>query len=90
MSVTNLGLQCVCIMQQEGNSEFEKTIKNANNLNAVCEATKQLYKMKSALSTPSAASDQHNKSSLIERGTLFYSKVLVMMRCRLSGKLFTW
>ena len=44
-----------------GNSEFEKTIKNANNLNAVCEAIKQLYKMKSAPSTSSAASDQHNK-----------------------------
>ena len=51
--------------------EFEKTIKNANNLNAVCEAIKQLHKMKSAPSTPSAASDQHNKSTLIERGTLF-------------------
>ena len=44
MSAINLGLQCVGMMRKEGSSEFEKAIKNANNLNAVREATKQSYK----------------------------------------------
>ena len=43
MSVVNLGLQYVGIMRKEGSTEFEKTIKNANNLKAVCVAVKATY-----------------------------------------------
>lgn len=54
MSVINLGLQCVGMMRKEGSSEFEKAIENANNLNAVREATKQSYKheVKTSLQSP--------------------------------------
>ena len=43
MSVVNLGLQYVGIMRKEGSTEFEKTIKKANNLKAVCVAVKATY-----------------------------------------------
>ena len=40
MNVINLGLQCVGLMRKEGSSDFEKAIKNENNSNAVCEASR--------------------------------------------------
>ena len=43
MSVINLGLQCVGMMRKEGSTDFEKAIKNANNLKAVCAAVKEKY-----------------------------------------------
>ena len=54
MSLINLGLQCVGLMQKEGSSEIEKAIKNAHNLNAVQEATKQSYRneVRSTLQPP--------------------------------------
>ena len=35
MSIVNLGLQCVGIMRKEGNTDFERSIKHANNLEQV-------------------------------------------------------
>ena len=43
MSVINLGLQCVGMMRKEGSTDFEKAIKNANNLKAVRAAVKEKY-----------------------------------------------
>ena len=63
MSVINLGLQCVGMMRKESSSEFEKAIKNANNLSAVLEATKQSYEHEVIPATAFAAFDHHNKSS---------------------------
>ena len=40
MNVINLCLQCVGLMRKEGSSDFEKAIKNENNSNAVCEASR--------------------------------------------------
>lgn len=39
MSIVNLGLQCVGIMRKEGSNDFERSVKNANNLEAVRKAT---------------------------------------------------
>ena len=54
MSVINLGLQCVGMMRKEGSPEFEKAIKNANNLNALREATNIKYRdeVKTSLQQP--------------------------------------
>ena len=54
MSVINLGLQCVGVMRTEGSSDFEKAIKNANNLKALRRATEENYKddVKGALTSP--------------------------------------
>jgi len=41
MSVINLGLQCIGIMCSEGSVEFEKAIKNANNLKALRRASEE-------------------------------------------------
>ena len=91
MSVFNLGLQCVGIMRQ-GSSEFEKAIKNANNLNAVREATKQSYKneVSTSLQPPLQLLTSITSCLKLKGEPFLCSKVLVMMRWRLSGKLFTW
>ena len=39
MSIVNLGLQCVGIMRKEGSSNFERSVKNAHNLEEVRKAT---------------------------------------------------
>ena len=39
MSIVNLGLQCVGVMRTEGTEEFERSIKHANNLSQIREAS---------------------------------------------------
>lgn len=39
MSIVNLGLQCVGMMRREGSNNFERSVKNANNLEEVRKAT---------------------------------------------------
>ena len=43
MSIINLGLQCIGMMRKEGSPEFEKAIKNAKNLKALREASKETH-----------------------------------------------
>ena len=39
MSIVSLGLQCVGIMRKEGSNNFERSVKNAHNLEEVHKAT---------------------------------------------------
>ena len=54
MSIINLDLQCIDMMRKEGSPEFEKAIKNANNLKALQEASKETYQdeVKACLEAP--------------------------------------
>ena len=54
MSIINLGLQCIGMMCQEGSPEFEKAIKNANNLKSLREVVKGKFEddVKSSLQPP--------------------------------------
>ena len=80
MSVIKLGLQCVGTNATQGQLRVRKECQQPE-----CSARSHKV-MKSAPSTPSVAFEQHNN---LKQEPFLYSKVLVIMRCRLSGKLFT-
>ena len=75
MSTLNLGLQCVGLMREKGDSEFEAEAAKRNSIATLCDAAKRHPKFRSAALDGIA----HVKSLL----------VMLLERLELKGKTFS-
>ena len=92
MSVINLGLQCVGIMRSEGCVEFEKAIKNANNLKALRRASEENYRddVMASLNPPVLLLQNITERLQLKVKNFQFLKVLEMKKLQFSGKCLPW